>query len=338
MWWLGLLACGKRDWRVTVLAIGAGLSLGNHLTIVLLFPALLGVVYLEFRRGAQPLFILGQAGLIGLGALVYLYFPLSARHYPPVNWGNPQTIEGFLWTVTGQPYRGLLFQTPAQDLIGRISAWAQLILDQFGLPGWFGSCWRSSRIARPLRWLLVWIFAGFTAFAVGYSTAGRCCICGYLAAPYGWGRAGRRFHGAGVVTAWHLAGSRDGHSCCVCLPMPRNWTARTEAADYRAYLQDAPQGLSSPLPTRTPSRYGTGITRWVRAGRVVVVLPLTQFDWYRETLTHTYPDVAWPPLEPVESDHWGEAAVRLNPARPVCRSQVEQTGMQVLPKVTYACQ
>ena len=272
---------------MTVLAIGAGLSLGNHLTIVLLFPALLGVLYLEFRRGAQPLFILGQAGLIGLGALVYLYFPLSARHYPPVNWGNPQTIEGFLWTVTGQPYRGLLFQTPAQDLIGRISAWAQLILDQFGLPGLvLGAVGVvQAGFARPaLRWLLVWIFAGFTAFAVGYSTADSVLymLPAYLAAAYGGARADRRLDMAlAWNTARHLAGSRDDRFLLLRLPAnaaeldPR---AHAEAGRLRRGLsaRNRRRGhFSSPLPTRTPSRCGTSITRWVRAQDVVVVvLPL----------------------------------------------------------------
>jgi hypothetical protein len=351
MWWLGLLASGRSGWQVTALAILAGLSLGNHLTIILLFPALFGVLYLELRLGTKPLFILGQVGLIGLGALVYLYFPLSARNYPPVNWGNPQTIEGFLWTVTGQPYRGLLFQTPAQDLLGRISAWAQLIIAQFGLPGMvFGAVGAvQAGFTRPaLRWLLVWMFAVFTTFAVGYSTADSVLymLPAYLAAAVWVGQGlatGWTWRWRGVPVGMLLAA---GMAVFLLLRLPLNAEKvdprmHAEAADYaEAYLRDAPQGAFL-LTTTDADTFPLWYEHYALGSRpdvVVIVLPLTQFAWYRETLAHTYLDVSWPPLESSESDDWGEGAVKLNPGRPVCRSQVEQTGMQVIPNVTYACQ
>ena len=295
MWWLALLGAGKTDWRVSALAFGAGLSLGNHLTILLLAPALLGVLYLEIRRGMKPRFLLGQAGLVCLGALVYLYFPLSARHYPPVNWGNPQTLEGFLWEVTGQPYRELLFHTAAQDLPGRISAWAQLIVDQFGLPGLvLGAVGVvQAGFERPaLRRLLIWMFAAFSFFAVGYSTADSILymLPAYLAAAVwvgqglalGWGWRWR-----GLPLGMLLAA---GMAAFFLLRLPSiaekvDPRAHTEAADYaEAYLRDAP--ASAFLLTTTDAdtfplwyeHYGLGS----RPDVVVIVLPLTQFGWYRE--------------------------------------------------------
>jgi hypothetical protein len=56
----------------------------------------------------------------------------------------------------------------------------------------------------------------------------------------------------------------------------------------------------------------------------IVVLPLTQFLWYRETLLHIYPDMRWPPNDDLAGSAWGEALPALNPERPVCRTHVER--------------
>jgi hypothetical protein len=53
----------------------------------------------------------------------------------------------------------------------------------------------------------------------------------------------------------------------------------------------------------------------------IILLPLTQFVWYQETLRHTYPDLVLPPDFESSSTAWGDAISSLNPERPVCESR-----------------
>ena len=189
---------------------------------------------------------------------------------------------------------------------------------------------------------------GFTAFAVGYSTADFVLymLPAYLAAAVWVGQglaAGWTWRWRGLPLGMMLAAGMAGF---LLLRMPANAEKldpreHAEAADYaEAYLRDAPQGaflLTTTDADTFPLWYehyaldsAPGCGRGRAAADSVCLVS-------RRLLVHTYPDVAWPPLEPLDSGDWGEAAVKLNPGCPVCRSQVEQTGMQVIPKVTYAC-
>ncbi len=126
-----------------------GLSLGNHITTALLFPLLL-------HRDKATLLKRG-AGL-ALGAAVYLLLPLRAAQHPPVNWGDPATLSGFLWLTTGSLYRGQLFALPLAALWGKIQTAAALLLEQFGgfglLLGFAGllSLRAPARLTRSLAW------------------------------------------------------------------------------------------------------------------------------------------------------------------------------------------
>ena len=86
-----------------------GLGLGNHLTVALMLPGLGAWIWL-IARGSRLRRDLGLAALGTLsGLLVYAYLPLAAGRRPPVNWGDPATLSGFLWLVTGRAYAGLAF-------------------------------------------------------------------------------------------------------------------------------------------------------------------------------------------------------------------------------------
>ena len=49
----------------------------------------------------------------------------------------------------------------------------------------------------------------------------------------------------------------------------------------------------------------------------IVVLPLTQFVWYQETLVHTYPDLEFPTIytKDLPNTDWGQQIQALNPER-----------------------
>ena len=163
----------KRDRYLWLAALALGLALGNHLTILFCAPAALVYLWPERRQWLRPRTVLPGVVLFVLGLSIYAYLPLAARHHPPVNWGNPQTWRGFLWVVTGKQYQQFAFALDAGQIPTRISAWAQLLGDQFGwwglvfsLIGAWGQWKRDRRFAL---FSLVWI-ALVVLYAFFYNT------------------------------------------------------------------------------------------------------------------------------------------------------------------------
>jgi hypothetical protein len=113
LWWIALnLVPGINSNRgkILILTFLVGLGFSNHLTIVLFVPAVILTLLIAIKHKVTSWkFILTEISVMLSGLLVYLYLPLRAQSYPPINWGNPQTISGFLWDITGNPYRSLLF-------------------------------------------------------------------------------------------------------------------------------------------------------------------------------------------------------------------------------------
>lgn len=89
-----------------------GLSFTNHLSTILLAPALLYWFFVEhgFHKGVfRKIITLAIPFLAGLS--VYLYVPIRAAQQPPFNWGNPQTFEKFWWHFTGKQFRVWMFSS-----------------------------------------------------------------------------------------------------------------------------------------------------------------------------------------------------------------------------------
>jgi hypothetical protein len=64
----------------------------------------------------------------------------------------------------------------------------------------------------------------------------------------------------------------------------------------------------------------------------VIVLPLTQFPWYRDTIRHSYNDLILPADD--LNNQWGQQLPGLNPLRPVCRTRVE---FETPPTILFHC-
>lgn len=113
-----------------------GLALGNHLTVLLLAPAVF--YWLVVTAGwrfltTKKAFLAGA--LLLLGASVYLYLPLRAAQNPTLNWGDPRTLEKLIWHVTGKQYRVNLFSSSLDHILGQAAYFGQLWLRQFTLVG-----------------------------------------------------------------------------------------------------------------------------------------------------------------------------------------------------------
>ena len=132
------------------LALGGlliGLALGNHLLTVVIAPFVAVFVLwtgrAEFRR--RPGLLIVAPAMVLLGLAVYLYIPIRAAMDPPLAYNHPRTLDGVLFLVTGEQFRGqfgfLSGDGPAKfleglpDLAGLLAEQATPILPIAGVIG-----------------------------------------------------------------------------------------------------------------------------------------------------------------------------------------------------------
>lgn len=156
------------------LAFLYGLSLGNHLSMLLLFPAGLFLAWRgELHRSLKPKTLIVGSAFFLLGLSVYLYLPLRAAQHPSINWGDPHTWPGFTWLVSARLYRQFVFALPWDYVAARLSAWSALLVQQFGWWGLFLSLiglwfwWNENRTFSGFSVIFV---ATNSIYAIGYNT------------------------------------------------------------------------------------------------------------------------------------------------------------------------
>lgn len=152
--------------RIYVAALAFGLGMAHHLSILLLAPGA-WVALSPKRKDARALWFL----LLPL--VLYLYLPLAALNNPPVNWGDPKTLEGFVWLVTAAAYRPYLFGMGIGDALGRAAFAARLLFEQFTLIGAALAVWGMVALAqaRFQQWAaLVVMFVPVVLYAILYAS------------------------------------------------------------------------------------------------------------------------------------------------------------------------
>ncbi len=280
-----------------------GLALGNHLTIVFMLPPWL--IVLGWREGKLRLRpILESLLALGVGLLVYLYIPVRALAMPPVNWGNASTLEGFLWLVTAQNYRGLVFGLPPELLINRIQAWAALLTAQFSWPGLMVALYGLffGRAASPyLKPLTLWMMIAYSIFAIGYGTADSDAylLPAFLALAvwFGWGVAT-------ALDSLPLIAAQPPLIAVVTLiifaqavrTLPEVDASQDRAAEKyaAAVMASAPPDaiLFTSNDRDTFPLWYVHFALGQRPDLTIVVEPLLIWPWYGETLHATYPNLS----------------------------------------------
>jgi len=312
-----------------------GLGLGNHLTIVLCAP----LVTLVPRRRLRSA-LLGVAGL-AVGLTVYLYLPLRASTNPPLSWGDPRSLDRFLWTVSGSLYHQFAFSLPPAHLPARLLAWAALLTSQFSPLGLVVCLLGAATLTTEDRALFVASFRTLvlcSAFAIGYNTTDSYlyllptlpCLGLWL----GQGMA-RLISASATRTRWAAAVCI---ALAVLLPIALGVSRlpQIDLSDDRSVyefrevaLVEAPPGaiVVSQQDRHTFAlwyfRYAIG----QRSDVAVVDSALLGYDWYSSQLLHYggIPASAHRLLAGPDED-LAQAVRALN--RPVCRIPIDGTGLE----------
>lgn len=104
-----------------------GLAFGAHQTIVLMVPAYaMLILTANWRYFLRLKEILLACAFFALGFSVHLHLPIRALRNPLLNWGNPQSLEQFLWNFLRKGYP---IEKPVRDLD---LLWQQMIA--FNIP------------------------------------------------------------------------------------------------------------------------------------------------------------------------------------------------------------
>jgi len=114
-----------------------GIGLGNHTTRGLAAtPFGIWVLWLVWQqqrwRG-----VLDWRPAVGLvvGLSIYVYAPIAASAGPIINWGSPNTLEGFRWMASATLYQGYAFGIESEYVSNRISRTAELLFTQYTIVG-----------------------------------------------------------------------------------------------------------------------------------------------------------------------------------------------------------
>lgn len=121
-----------RDACIAVACVCLGLT--NHLTSALMvIPVMVSLVLMDRAQIVRPKTAAVFSGIAVAGAAVYLYLPLQAMMNTGqcVSWNDPQTLERFIFHVTGQEYS--IFRNTSK-LAGNLNKFG-LSIDSSFMPG-----------------------------------------------------------------------------------------------------------------------------------------------------------------------------------------------------------
>ncbi len=321
----------RRSREALLLGVLLGLAIGNHLTSILLVPPWL--IALGQDRPRRPRSLAAGLTGLGLGLLVYAYVPLRARTAPAINWGGAVDGAGLWWLVSGQAYRGLLFGLPAYAGGARLSAWAGLLLAQFGSLGMVTAAY-GFFLGRPvssrIRWLTAWTVVAFSSFAIGYVTQDSTAylLPAFLAIAIwlgmGMATALEAISGAAKWRGWvHLAAAAVVLSTLINAGrhLPEVDGRRDGRAESfgRAAMRAAPAGamLFTQGDRDTFALWYFHFALGERPDVRVIVEPMLGYEWYRASLRSTYPALVLPAQA---AGTWRQALRAANGDRPECEA------------------
>ncbi|HIE29233.1 TPA: DUF2723 domain-containing protein, partial [Candidatus Poribacteria bacterium] len=124
----------RKTYLLYLFAFLCGLSFANHISTIFIVPAAIVFVFMvDFHETVRRMPIL--FGLFLLGLTPYLYLPIRSAQNPPLDWGNPETFNQFLWVVTAAQYRGKMFSGSLSQVLDSLNQYRIAILNEFTIFG-----------------------------------------------------------------------------------------------------------------------------------------------------------------------------------------------------------
>jgi hypothetical protein len=149
-----------------------GLSFGNHMSTVLLLPA---IIYISTVTLGKRLFAPRRMALILalflLGLAVYLFLPIRSAQNPLMNWGNPESWPTFKRHVTGWQYQVWMFAQSGRELGSNLANFIKLFFRQFPiylLPLSLLGIWRIFVCCRSILAFLLTVFLANILYGINY--------------------------------------------------------------------------------------------------------------------------------------------------------------------------
>jgi len=332
-------------------ALAFGLGMGNHITLTFLGPAILLLLW-SGRERLSLRVVLGSALALAAGLLVYLYLPWRAATNPVINWGNPETWEGFSWVISGQGYRRFFFALPADELTSRLEDWWNLSGDQFPILAWPLAAWGLWGLARRHRWLALGTFLHVAinlVYSIGYDVSDAFVhllpVYLYLALWMGQGavyllmaiiRLGRPGQRPQEVLTLVTVG-------LLVLPvvsLAEEWAGMdlTHDRDAYNYAQEALELVEPDALILVGSdvyTFALWYQRYVEGLRpdvATVNYAMLSFDWYQRTVASYHPDVVLPSPDDAKTTKLAHVLRNLNGrAVYIAEDEDDLPGLQLTP-------
>ena len=134
-----LVLLWKRRWKefrgdkiLYLLIFAYALSFGNHMSTLLILPALVFIfISTSGKTFIQPKRLILILGLFFLGLTIYIFLPIRSSQNPIMNWGNPQSWVTFKRQVTGWQYQVWMFAESTDALVANLKNFIKLFFHQF---------------------------------------------------------------------------------------------------------------------------------------------------------------------------------------------------------------
>lgn len=96
-----------------ILAIALALGFSNHMTTLLILPAIAYLFFSKFgfNKSSITKMLLMIAFFLPILIIIYSYLPIRASQQPILNWGNPSDLERILRQISGKQYQVWLFSS-----------------------------------------------------------------------------------------------------------------------------------------------------------------------------------------------------------------------------------
>jgi Protein O-mannosyl-transferase TMEM260-like/Tetratricopeptide repeat len=124
----------RRTWLLMLFAVVYGLSLCNHNTMHFLGPLFgLFIIAVDGEPWRRWRTYVTMGALAGAAWLIHIYLPIRSLADPPVDWGNPETWEGFWDVIMRKQYSFGFKENPrsAARVLKQIAVVGKLYAHQF---------------------------------------------------------------------------------------------------------------------------------------------------------------------------------------------------------------